>query len=129
MPALHVTIYAGGAPVGHADLHPIDPGTGAYGGPFHPGAGYGAIRPVVLELVRRAWPRSESRSAGRLREAYRHHDALALEVRTEGDEALHPAAIFIDDASGVWTDAAPRIELVGLPEAEARRYFGDSGGG
>jgi hypothetical protein len=83
----------------------------------------------VLELMRRAWPRGSPPSAGHLREAYRCHDALALEVRVSGDAVLHPAEVYIEDAGGVWTDAAPRIELVGLPEAEARRHFKSRHGG
>ena len=128
MRALHATVYANGALVGHADLFPVDLATGTYGGPFHPGEGYRAIRPIVLELMRRAWPRQQAPSAGRLREAYRRHEALALEVRTEGGEALHPSAVYIEDAGGVWTDVAPRVELLGLPDEEARLHFGNASG-
>jgi hypothetical protein len=124
MPTVPVTLYANGVVIGHADLHPIDPELGVYGGPFHPGEGYTTIRPIVLELMRRVWPRGEAASARRLREAYRRHDALHIEVRTEGGEELHPATFHIEDAGGVWTDAAPRVELVGLPDAEVRHHFG-----
>jgi hypothetical protein len=58
----------------------------------------------------------------------RSHEQDAL-ARAEGGEALHPAAVHIEDAGGVWTDTAPRVELMGLPEAEARRHFGDAAGG
>jgi hypothetical protein len=125
MPSLHVNVYANGALVGRADLRPIDAGVGTYGGPFHPGEGYGPIRPVVLELMRRAWTRDEEPSEGDLREAYRRHDALELEVRTPDGVTLHPVTVHIEDAGGgVWADAEPRVELVGLPGVEARRYFG-----
>ncbi|HLT47903.1 MAG TPA: hypothetical protein VK002_11790 [Rubricoccaceae bacterium] len=129
MSALRVSVYANGAFVGHADLRPVDPETGTYGGPFNPGEGYAAVRPVVLELMRRTWPRQQAESAAHLREAYRRHDALALEVRTEAGEPLHPSAVYVEDAGGVWTDAVPRVELLGLPDEEARRHFGGGAGG
>jgi hypothetical protein len=125
MPPMHASVYANGVLVGHADLEWIDVFMGVCGGPFHPGEGYDAIRPVVLELMRRVWARGATADAARLREAYRQHDALELEVRTPEGAALHPATIHIEDASGLWKDVAPRIELQGLPSAEVRRHFGD----
>ena len=127
MRSLRASIYANGALIGHADLQVLDPSMGTFGGAFHPDEAYDAIRPVVLELMRRAWPRRQATSARHLREAYRRHDALDLEVRTAEGAVLHPATVHIEDAGGVWTDEAPRIELLGLPEAEAQRHF--PGGG
>ncbi|MDX1418464.1 MAG: hypothetical protein R3181_00740 [Rubricoccaceae bacterium] len=126
MPQLTVAVYANDALVGHADLHPLDPPLGVYGGAFEPTEGYGAIRPVVLELMRRAWPRQRAESPPHLDEAYRRHAGLALEVRTEAGEGLHPTSVHIEDAGGVWTDEAPRIEVRGLPDAEARRHLVDA---
>ena len=123
MPPVHATVYANGVLIGHADLRPLDSTAGTYGGPFHPAEDYAAVRPTVLELMRRSWPRQERTSAGHLREAYRRHDALVLAVHVTGDEVLHPDAVYIEDAGGVWTDPTPRIEVQGLPVAERRRYF------
>jgi hypothetical protein len=122
---MHASIYANGALVGHAELRPLDVLMGICGGPFHPGEGYTTIRPVVLELMRRVWTRGAAVDTKRLREAYRKHDALQLEVRTPEGDVLHPASVHIEDASGLWKDVAPRIELQGLPSAEVRRHFGD----
>ena len=126
MPNLQAAIYANGTYIGEADLRPLDPAMGVYGGTFHPNEAYRAVRPVVLELMRRAWPRQHSASESHLREAYRRHDALDIEVRTADGAALHPTTVHIEDAGGVWRDEAPRIELLGLPEEEAQRHF--SGG-
>lgn len=123
MPDLTVAVYANGTLVGHADLQPLDPSLGVYGGAFQPNEGYDAVRPVVLELMRRAWPRQQSTSPPHLREAYRRHDALDIEVRTEAGDVLHPTTVHIEDAGGVWTDEAPQIELRGLPSAEADHHF------
>lgn len=124
-PPMHASIYANGDLVGHADLAPLDVEMGICGGPFHPGSGYDVIRPTVLELMRRVWTRGHGASTALLREAYRRHDALDLEARTPEGEMLHPTTIHIEDASGMWKDVEPRIELQGLPSAEVDRHFGD----
>jgi hypothetical protein len=125
---LHAAIFANDALIGHADLRAYDPALGIYGGRFYPGEGYGAIRPIVMELMQEVWTRGRTADAGRLAGAYQRHDALTLEVRTPEGEPLHPATVHLEDASGTWRDGEPRIELVGLPSEEAMRFFDEGGG-
>ncbi|HVL52493.1 MAG TPA: hypothetical protein VM754_13450 [Actinomycetota bacterium] len=117
-----VLVFAGKTYIGRAEIRPLQPRMGVYGGRFDPEFTYSTVEPAIRRLMECTM--DPSAGEAELRSAFRERDSLQLEVRSDAGFVFHPAAVHIQDATA-WNPLAPiELHLLGLPPEEAKAAFG-----
>lgn len=116
------SVFANHAYIGSAELSPIDPTAGVYGGPFTPDLGYAAIEPTIRKVVTCALDQSADPAV--VQAAFRERDQLKLEVRCHSGFVFHPGVVHIQDLTRWYPTQARELHMLGVPWQEAEAVFG-----
>ncbi len=123
MKPIAVQVFAEGLLIGRAEIRPIDPPKGVYGGPFAPELGYLNVEPTIRRLMECIMDPSPDRVA--LTRAFLARDQLGLEARSDAGVVFHPAAVHIQDSRAWIPGATTELHLLGVPPEEAEMCFGE----
>lgn len=122
MKPVPVQVFAAQSLIGRAEIRPLDPARGVYGGRFNPEFGYSTVEPTIRRLMECVMAANPDRVA--LTRAFLARDQLGLQVRSDAGLVFHPAAVHIQDATAWIEEATMELHLLGLPPEEAEACFG-----